>query len=56
MYRRLRDVLARELDEPPLPETDVAYRHAMSHVVRRSVERASLLDRERLPKLVAFGQ
>ena len=56
IYRRLRDVLARELDEPPLPETDAAYRHAMSHVVRRSVERASLLDRERLPKLVAFGQ
>jgi DNA-binding SARP family transcriptional activator len=54
-YRRLQDVLARELGEPPLPETDAAYRHAMTQIVRRSVERASLLERERLPTLVAVG-
>ena len=55
-YRRLRDVLARELGELPLPETDVAYRHAMNEVVRRSVERASLLDHDRRPTLLALGQ
>ena len=54
-YRRLQAVLARELGEPPLPETDAAYRHAMTQIVRRSVERASLLERERMPTLVAVG-
>jgi DNA-binding SARP family transcriptional activator len=54
-YRRLQDVLARELGESPLPETDAAYRHAMTQIVRRSVERASLLEHERLPNLVAVG-
>jgi DNA-binding SARP family transcriptional activator len=55
-YRRLQDVLARELGEPPLPETDVAYRRAMTQIVRRSVESASLLEPERVPKLVAVGR
>ena len=54
-YRRLQDVLERELGEPPLPETDAAYRHAMTQIVRRSVERASLLERDRVPNLVAVG-
>ena len=55
-YRRLQDVLARELGEPPLPETDAAYRRAMTQIVRRSVERASLLEPDRMPKLVAVGR
>lgn len=55
-YRRLRDVLARELGELPLPETDAAYRRAMTHIVRRSVERASLLEPDRMPKLVAVAR
>ena len=53
-YRRLQAVLERELGESPLPETDVAYRHAMTQIVRRSVERASMLDHERMPTLVAL--
>lgn len=53
-YRRLQAVLERELGEPPLPETDAAYRHAMTQIVRRSVERASLLDHERMPTLIAL--
>jgi DNA-binding SARP family transcriptional activator len=55
-YRRLRVVLARELGEPPLPETDAAYRVAISRTVNRSLEQAVLLDGEHLPKLVALGR
>ncbi len=47
-YRRVREVLARELGESPLPETDAAYRLAMAAAVARSYERAALLDR-RIP-------
>jgi DNA-binding SARP family transcriptional activator len=53
-YRRLQAILERELGESPLPETDVAYRQAMTQIVRRSVERASVLDHERMPTLVAL--
>jgi DNA-binding SARP family transcriptional activator len=35
-YRRLRDILERELDVDPLPETDTAYRAAMSATYLRS--------------------
>lgn len=43
-YRRLRDVLDRELDERPLPETDAIYRLAISRAVARSRERAAAID------------
>jgi DNA-binding SARP family transcriptional activator len=43
-YRRLCAVLARELDERPLPETDATYRAALRHAVRRSRERAAMID------------
>ena len=54
-YRRLQTLLARELGEPPLPETDAAYRLAMRHVVRRSMEQVALLEPEGRPTLVAVG-
>jgi DNA-binding SARP family transcriptional activator len=40
-YRRLRDVLERELGEPPLPETEAIYRQALSRAMGRSLERAA---------------
>jgi DNA-binding SARP family transcriptional activator len=54
-YRRLQAVLARELGESPLPETDAAYRSAMRDVVRRSLEQAAIVDGEHRPTLVAIG-
>ncbi len=54
-YRRLQAVLARELGEPPLPETDAAYRLAMRHVVRRSLEQADLAEGKHRPTLVVVG-
>lgn len=53
-YRRLSVVLARELEERPLPETDATYRRAMLDCVRRSVERSLELEPERLPALVSI--
>jgi DNA-binding SARP family transcriptional activator len=53
-YRRLQAVLDRDLGEPPLPETDAAYRRAMVDVVRRSLERAAELEPEQPPTLVAL--
>lgn len=35
-YRRLCAVLARELDEAPLPETDAVYRVALQRTIERS--------------------
>ncbi len=53
-YRRLGEVLARELAERPLPETDATYRMALARTVERSLERATA--RERRPAtLVAVG-
>lgn len=43
-YRRLCEVLARELAESPLPETDATYRMAIARTVARSRERASELE------------
>ena len=43
-YRRLCTVLARELDETPLPETDAIYRLALSRTVDRSLARAATLE------------
>lgn len=40
-YRRLSEVLARELGEAPLPETDATYRLAVSRTVARSGLRAA---------------
>lgn len=54
-YRRVRDVLARELGEPPLPETDAAYRSAMAQVVARSRERAVAMARPDGPTLAVVG-
>ena len=54
-YRRVRDILARELDEVPLPETDATYRLALLRTVERSRERAALMESPAGPKLVAIG-
>jgi len=43
-YRRLCDVLARELEEAPLPETDATYRMAVARTVARSRERAAEIE------------
>jgi DNA-binding SARP family transcriptional activator len=53
-YRRLREVLARELGERPLPETDATYRLALTRTVERSLERATARE-ERPAALVAVG-
>jgi len=52
-YRRLSDVLARELAERPLPETDATYRLALARTVERSLERASTMERPGMPSLAA---
>jgi DNA-binding SARP family transcriptional activator len=39
-YRRVSEILARELGEGPLPETDATYRQALARTVERSHERA----------------
>ncbi len=44
-YRRLCDVLARELAESPLPGTDATYRLALARTITRSRERAARLER-----------
>jgi len=59
-YRRLRVVLARELGERPLPETDATYRLALARTVERSLARANAMEqpaRERtaIAGLVAVG-
>ena len=43
-YRRLCEVLARELEESPLPETDATYRMAVARTVARSRARAVELE------------
>jgi len=54
-YRRLRDVLDRELGETPLPDTEAIYRQALARTLERSRERAVELDPER-PVLVVVGR
>ena len=54
-YRRLGGVLARELGERPLPDTEAIYRLAIDRTMRRSIERAALLDADRSPVLRAVG-
>ena len=55
-YRRLCAVLARELDEAPLPETDATYRAALLRTVERSREAAGVLEPMPTPVLVAVGR
>ena len=55
-YRRLREVLWRELGESPLPDTEAIYRQALDGTMRRAMERAAQLDADRTPVLVAVGQ
>ena len=43
-YRRLCEVLARELAEAPLPETDATYRVALAQTIARSRQRAAELE------------
>ena len=43
-YRRVSEILARELDEIPLPETDATYRQALARTVERSLERAAVIE------------
>jgi DNA-binding SARP family transcriptional activator len=43
-YRRLCEVLARELEEVPLPETDATYRLALARTIARSRQRARELE------------
>jgi DNA-binding SARP family transcriptional activator len=43
-YRRLCEVLARELGESPLPETDATYRLALARTIARSRQRAATLE------------
>jgi len=54
-YRRVRDILARELDEVPLPETDATYRLALLRTVERSRERANAMERPAVPSLAAVN-
>ena len=51
-YRRVGDVLARELDVLRLPETDATYRIALARTVERSRERAADLDPVPVPLAV----
>jgi DNA-binding SARP family transcriptional activator len=44
-YRRLEDVLARELGEAPLPETNAVFRAAMASTVARSYDRVRELQK-----------
>ena len=54
-YRRVREILARELDEVPLPETDATYRVALAMTVERSRRRAAIIEPP-VPTLQVVGQ
>ena len=54
-YRRLQMLLARELDEAPLPDTEATYRQALARTVERAHERAAELEPHRAPALVVVG-
>ena len=55
-YRRISEILARELDEAPLPETDATYRQALARAVERSHERAAEMERPIPVPLVVVGR
>jgi DNA-binding SARP family transcriptional activator len=50
-YRRLCEVLGRELAEVPLPETDATYRLALARTIARSRERAVAIEPPALASL-----
>ena len=54
-YRRLCDVLDRELAEVPLPETDATYRTALARTIARSRERAAAIEPPGSTNLVVVG-
>ena len=54
-YRRLCEVLARELEELPLPETDATYRLALARTIARSRQRARELEPPAAAGLVVVG-
>jgi DNA-binding SARP family transcriptional activator len=54
-YRRLCEVLARELEEVPLPETDATYRLALARTIARSRQRASELEPPAAAGLAVVG-
>lgn len=54
-YRRLCEVLHRELAEMPLPETDATYRTALARTIARSRERAAAIEPPRGKNLVVVS-
>lgn len=54
-YRRLRGVLARELDVEPLPETEATYQTALIRTLERSRDRAAALGGHPHPTLLAVN-
>lgn len=54
-YRRLRDILERELGEAPLPDTEAIYRQALDRTMRRAIDRARHLEPEHPPVLTVVG-
>jgi DNA-binding SARP family transcriptional activator len=54
-YRRLCEVLARELEEVPLPETDATYRLALARTIARSRQRARELEPPAAAGLAVVG-
>ena len=54
-YRRLCEVLARELAEVPLPETDATYRLALARTIARSRQRATELEPRTAANLAVVG-
>lgn len=54
-YRRLQEVLDRELAERPLPESEAIYRQALARTLERSRERAAAIEPPTSPVLVALG-
>lgn len=55
-YRRVSEILARELGELPLPETDATYRQALARTVLRSRARAEQMDPPALTALAVIGR
>jgi DNA-binding SARP family transcriptional activator len=54
-YRRLCEVLGRELEEVPLPETDATYRLALARTIARSRQRARELEPPAAAGLAVVG-
>jgi DNA-binding SARP family transcriptional activator len=54
-YRRLSEVLSRELDEPPLPDTEAIYRKALVQTMLRAQERAAFIEPIHPQSLIAVG-